>query len=59
MQKEAGQTGFVGKLTDFVHSTEVDDVPDPYFTGDFDSVYELVNEACRHLLEFIRERESL
>lgn len=31
------------------------DVPDPYYTGDFDETYELVNEGCRKLLEKIKK----
>ena len=29
-------------------------VPDPYFTGDFDETYELVFEACQHLLNDVK-----
>ncbi|MBD2847948.1 low molecular weight phosphotyrosine protein phosphatase [Paenibacillus sp. IB182496] len=30
------------------------DVPDPYFTGDFGEVYELVEAGCRRLLDRLR-----
>lgn len=30
------------------------DVPDPYYTGDFQETYKLVTEGCRALLEKIR-----
>ncbi|MFF2479482.1 low molecular weight protein-tyrosine-phosphatase [Paenibacillus sp. NPDC058071] len=30
------------------------DVPDPYYTGNFDYVYELVDEGCDRLLEQVR-----
>jgi len=29
------------------------DVPDPYYTGNFEETYELVTEGCKHLLERI------
>lgn len=34
----------------------MDDVPDPYYTGNFDEVYELVNEGCERILTRIREK---
>ena len=30
------------------------DVPDPYFTGDFSGVYDLIEEGCAKLLEQIK-----
>jgi len=35
------------------------DVPDPYYTGDFQETYDLVSEGCRALLEKIREEQPL
>ncbi|HEY1011550.1 MAG TPA: low molecular weight protein-tyrosine-phosphatase [Herpetosiphonaceae bacterium] len=29
-------------------------VPDPWYTGDFDGVYEMLDQACRGLLEHVR-----
>ncbi|NJP06564.1 MAG: low molecular weight phosphotyrosine protein phosphatase [Chloroflexaceae bacterium] len=34
------------------------DVPDPYYTGGFDYVYDLINAGCYGLLEHIRRREQ-
>jgi Protein-tyrosine-phosphatase len=34
----------------------MDDVPDPYYTGNFDEVYEMVNEGCEKLLARIRDK---
>ncbi len=31
------------------------DVPDPYYTGDFQETYDLISEGCRVLLERIKE----
>jgi len=33
------------------------DVPDPYYEGGFDRVYDLVNDGCHHLLEFIESQK--
>lgn len=35
------------------------DVPDPYFTGDFDETYDLVQEGCHALLNKIKEEHQL
>lgn len=32
------------------------DVPDPYYSGNFDEVYELVKDGCRTLLEKVKGR---
>ncbi|AXH99956.1 low molecular weight phosphotyrosine protein phosphatase [Sporosarcina sp. PTS2304] len=33
------------------------DVPDPYFTGDFQETYDLVLEGCQALLDLIKKEE--
>lgn len=33
------------------------DVPDPYFTGDFQETYDLVLEGCQALLELIKKED--
>ena len=47
------------RLLDFAGSSDVRDVPDPYYTGNFEYVYQLVEEGCRGLLAFICEEEGL
>jgi protein-tyrosine phosphatase len=49
------KTGFIGRLLDFVPASKINDVPDPYFTGNFDEVYDLVTEGCENLLNKIKE----
>lgn len=34
-------------------------MPDPYFTGGFEEVYDLVQRGCRALLEQIRAEHAL
>lgn len=50
---------YIARLMDFVDDETIIDVPDPYFTGNFDLTYELVNEGCEQLLDFIRKREKV
>ncbi|EMT45117.1 MULTISPECIES: low molecular weight protein-tyrosine-phosphatase [Anoxybacillus] len=49
----------IARFMDFVPNRRVDDVPDPYFTGNFEEVYELVEEGCKHILERIKRDHSL
>lgn len=35
------------------------DVPDPYYSGNFEYVYQLVHESCANLLATIRQQEGL
>jgi len=37
-----------------VAGSHVTEVPDPYYTGNFDEVYELVDQGCRALLNGIK-----
>lgn len=41
------------RLLDF-SAREEKDVPDPYYEGNFEYVYELVDDGCRGLLQFIQ-----
>lgn len=49
----------VRKLMDFVPDSQVENVPDPYYTGNFDYTYELVAEACERLLQHIKNNHEL
>ncbi|ANC75752.1 protein tyrosine phosphatase [Fictibacillus phosphorivorans] len=61
MHRMAGQTktGVIARLMDFVPEDDNEDVPDPYFTGNFHEVYDLVTAGCERLLIEIKNRESL
>lgn len=37
------------------NNEEVKDVPDPYYTGNFDYVYELIHDGCDALLKQIKQ----
>ena len=53
------KVGFIGRLLDFVPDSDLADVPDPYYTGNFEEVYELIQKGCRHLLETIKKEKGL
>lgn len=47
------------RLLDFATQTRVKDVPDPYYNGNFEGVYQLVEDGCRGLLQTIRRQERI
>jgi protein-tyrosine phosphatase len=47
------------RLLEFSSQKSESDVPDPYYTNNFEYVYQLVTDGCRGLLETIRQREGL
>lgn len=49
----------VAKLMDFVKDPDDVNVPDPYFTGNFDYTYELVSKGCNDLLAYIKEQKNI
>lgn len=59
--KRAGEEGepYIGLMLDFAKETSIRDVPDPYYTGNFEEVFEMLTDACQELLKFIIEREGL
>ncbi|RSL32015.1 low molecular weight phosphotyrosine protein phosphatase [Salibacterium salarium] len=51
--------GFSGKLLDFHPELAGEDVPDPYITGNFDEVYDMIETSCTYLLNWLRKRENI
>lgn len=49
----------VFRLLDLVADSQTQNVPDPYYTGDFDEVYEMVMNGCRELLHKIKQEHGL
>jgi protein-tyrosine phosphatase len=45
----------VFKFMELLPEIKTDDVPDPYYTGNFDEVYDLVSQGCSRLLDKICE----
>lgn len=51
-KEEGGPELFL--LLDLLPDVDLEDVPDPYYTGNFDEVYELIDAGCDALLDKIR-----
>ncbi len=49
----------VHMLLDFARHATVRDVPDPYYTGNFEYVYQLVLDGCQGLLNYIRTEHNI
>lgn len=47
------------KLMDFVDNATIDYVPDPYYTGDFEETFQLVELGCQALLASIRKQHHI
>ncbi|EKU46831.1 low molecular weight protein-tyrosine-phosphatase [Staphylococcus massiliensis] len=49
-----------GKLFKLLEFSDMDetDVPDPYYTNNFEGVYEMVQSSCDHLIDFIIEERG-
>jgi len=59
LRQQFGQHANQYRLLDFSKQKAERDVPDPYYTNNFEYVYQLVTDGCQGLLETIREREGL
>ena len=59
MASGAALDGRLHLLLDFAAGTQRQDVPDPYYEGNFELVYRLVNDACEGLLAHIRQTEGI
>lgn len=51
--------GKVSRLLDYAPGASIRDVPDPYYSGRYEEVYQLVLPASQGLLEYIRREEGL
>lgn len=49
----------ITRLLDLNPNVAKKDVPDPYYTGNFDEVYDLLQEACKLLLDKIKAEHQL
>ena len=47
------QADRISLLLDHANGVDTDEVPDPYYVGGYDRVYELVDAGCRGLLETV------
>lgn len=47
------------RLLDFLEDLNTKDVPDPYFTGDFEETYDLLTQGLSALLDHIKQEHTL
>ncbi len=59
MARGAELDGRLLLLLDFAENTRLQDVPDPYYTGNFEEVFRLVESGCRGLLAHIRAEKGI
>ena len=59
LQRRFGEDARIHRLLDFSGHTPVRDVPDPYYSDNFDYVYRLVEDGCQGLLQAIRADTGL
>ncbi len=59
VQRLGSVRGELRRMLEFAPAPAPRDVPDPYYTGDFDEVYRLIEASSQALLDYIREREGL
>lgn len=53
------KVGSIQRLLDYLEDSPIADVPDPYYTGNFDEVYEMVSKSCVKLLNEIKQVHKL
>jgi len=53
------KVGSIQRLLDYLEDSPIADVPDPYYTGNFDEVYEMVSKSCVNLLNEIKQIHKL
>ncbi|SHE47546.1 protein-tyrosine phosphatase [Seinonella peptonophila] len=54
-----GNDHHIYSFVNFIPNTNYSYVPDPYYTGDFEETFQLVNEGCKYILDYIREKHKL
>lgn len=59
LRRRFGDMPHLHRLLEFATHANGHDVPDPYYTDNFDYVYRLVDDGCRGLLDTIRRQEGL
>ncbi len=66
VRKQARQWGYnldgeIRMMLEFADNTSIEelDVPDPYYTREFDKVYNMLDDAADGLLKYIKQQEKL
>jgi protein-tyrosine phosphatase len=56
---KGNSTAHIVRLLDYVDEKQEKDIPDPYFTGDFEETYDLVKIGCTNLLNELRRNHNI
>ncbi|MFC4025718.1 low molecular weight protein-tyrosine-phosphatase [Oceanobacillus longus] len=56
--RKGNDSTVVRRLMDFVENPAEANVPDPYYTGNFEYTYQLVSAGCSHLLRYLKEKHQ-
>lgn len=59
MEKRFGEHPNVHLLLEFLEDSQLDEVPDPYYIGGFENVFQLVKRGCAGLLTAIRKEHQI
>lgn len=59
LRKASDYKAVVRPLLEYAPQLDLTEVPDPYYTGGFDGVFEMVDIACDGLLAAIRQEQQL
>jgi protein-tyrosine phosphatase len=59
LRRRFGDVPNLYRLLDFARDTNERNVPDPYYEGNFEYVYGLVEDGCRGLLATIKANENI
>ncbi len=59
LQRRFGHISQLFPILDFAQNTTEQNVPDPYYEGNFEYVYELITDGCQGLLAAIIKKEEL
>lgn len=59
MMFHASLDGRLHLLLSFAKGQRLQDVPDPYYTSNFEQVYDLVHAGCQGLLAYIRQEREI
>jgi protein-tyrosine phosphatase len=57
--EDMSRYGKAKRLLEFASNGKQGNVPDPYYEGNFEYVFELVEDGCKGLLKYIREKEQI
>lgn len=49
----------ISRLMEYCDSADLLDIPDPYFTGDFQQAFQLIEAGCNALLEEVIKKHNL